>query len=90
MIYFVISIHYYFIGITGQGSSGNSCSDIYRGTAAFSAPETLFLKDAVLNTPNVIAFFSIHCYSQFMLVPNGYTTQKPSNYDHLVSILDRI
>ena len=71
----------------GPGSSNNPCSDTYHGGSAFSAPETEGLKKEVEEFGSrVFAFFSIHCYSQFMLIPYGYKITKPANYAELVSI----
>ena len=74
---------------TGDGSSGSWCHDSFHGGNAFSAPETKALKDAVANTwksQEVFAFFSLHCYSQLMLIPYGYTRVKAADYDELVRI----
>ena len=71
----------------GPGSSRNPCSDTYHGGSAFSAPETESLKKEVEKFGlRVFAFFSIHCYSQFMLIPYGYKDAKPADYNELVSI----
>ncbi|XP_045185140.2 zinc carboxypeptidase-like [Mercenaria mercenaria] len=70
----------------GPGSSSSCFSETYRGTTAFSAPETAALRDAVLATPLVKAFFSVHCYSEYMLVPYGYTSAYPGRYDHLMDV----
>ena len=72
--------------ISGSGSSSNACSDTYHGGSALSEPETKALDTAVKNTPNVVAFISLHSYSQYILLPWGYTTTKPSDYTTLVSI----
>ena len=71
----------------GPGSSNSTCSDTYNGGSAFSAPETRNLKNKVEEFGSrVFAFFSIHCYSQFMLIPYGYKEAKPADYKELVSI----
>jgi hypothetical protein len=74
---------------SGAGTSAFCSSDTYRGSAAFSAPETAALRDAAFgaDSPYIRAFFSVHCYSEFMLVPYGYTSTKPARYTHLVRFL---
>lgn len=67
----------------GSGSSGQSCSDTYRGNSALSEPETAAL-DAAIQTTNNVAFISIHSYSQYILLPWGYQSSKPSDYNTLV------
>ncbi|CAC5419667.1 CPA2 [Mytilus coruscus] len=69
----------------GTGSSGQSCSDTYRGNSALSEPETAALNDAV-QTTNTVAFISIHSYSQYILLPWGYQSSKPSDYNTLLRI----
>ena len=64
-------------GWGGPGSSGNTSSDIYRGTKAFSEPETRAIRDDVTSTPNVAMFFDVHCYSQLVLWPYGYNDTEP-------------
>ncbi|KFP04373.1 Carboxypeptidase A1 [Calypte anna] len=61
-------------GFGGSGSSGNSCSDTYRGPYANSEPEVKSIVDFVKSHGNIKAFVSIHSYSQLLLYPYGYTT----------------
>lgn len=57
----------------GPGSSGDSSSDIYRGTAPFSEPETQHIRDLVLADPTIVAAVDIHSFSQLILYPWGFT-----------------
>jgi len=57
----------------GQGSSGATWSDIYRGAAPFSEPETAAVRDFTLARDNIAAHVDIHSYSQLVLSPWGYT-----------------
>ena len=50
----------------------------FPGEEAFSAPETAALKMAIEQTQNVTAFFSIHSYSQWILLPYDYTEEMVS------------
>ncbi|MBL4591078.1 MAG: hypothetical protein JKY96_03875 [Phycisphaerales bacterium] len=57
----------------GQGSSGSTASDIYRGTSAFSEPETNAMKvHAESFGSNLVAHIDYHSYSQLILWPFGY------------------
>ncbi len=60
-------------GWGGQGSSGDTFSDVYRGTAPFSEPETQALRDYTLGIPNRAFHIDFHSYSQLVLWPWGYT-----------------
>jgi hypothetical protein len=61
------------------GSSGSPSSDTYRGTAAFSAPETARVRDwvngrVVGGRQQITAHIDWHTYSELILWPYGYTT----------------
>ncbi len=60
------------------GNSTTPSSDTYRGTAAFSEPESVVVRDWVNSIPNLGAFMDIHSYSQLVLAPQGYTTALPA------------
>jgi murein tripeptide amidase MpaA len=60
-----------------DGSSGNTSSDTYRGTAPFSEPETAGLRDYMTALGRVEGHIDFHSYSQLILSPWGYTTQLP-------------
>jgi hypothetical protein len=66
----------------GPGSSGNTQSDIYRGTAPFSEPETAALRDFILAHPEIRAHVDFHSYSQVILFPWGY------DYEYRTPTLD--
>lgn len=57
----------------GDGSSGNPSSDIYRGTAPFSEPETQAIKNYFETYKNVTINLSFHTYSKLILYPWGHT-----------------
>ncbi|MCW3130185.1 MAG: M14 family zinc carboxypeptidase [Methanophagales archaeon] len=59
-----------------QGSSGDSASNTYRGTAPFSEPETQAIRKLV-STHNFSSSISYHSYSQLVLYPWGYTKDAP-------------
>lgn len=63
----------------GPGSSGNTASDIYRGSSAFSEPETAAVRDFVRNRKNATVLLSFHTFSELILWPWGYTDDVISN-----------
>lgn len=67
----------YAAGWGGGGSSSNPCSDTYRGTAAFSEPETAAMRDFAIARPQIVAVQSYHSYSQLFMSPFGYTSSLP-------------
>ncbi|GAA2633658.1 M14 family metallopeptidase [Paractinoplanes durhamensis] len=61
------------------GSSGTASSATYRGKAAFSAPETVVLRDFVASrvvggVQQIKATMDFHTYAELILWPYGYTT----------------
>jgi len=71
----------YGVGWGGAGSSSNPCDETYRGTAAFSEPETAAMRSFTLSRPNIAVVQSYHSYSQLILSPWGYTNALPTDYD---------
>ena len=64
---------------SNNGSSGTPSNDTYRGTAAFSEPETQLLRDFVVARPYIRSMLDVHSYSQLILSPWGYTSTLPTN-----------
>jgi murein tripeptide amidase MpaA len=64
-------------GWGGSGSSGSQSSDTYRGTAAFSEPETAGLRDFVNARLNIAGHIDLHSYSQILMWPYSYTSALP-------------
>jgi len=60
-------------GFGGPGSSGQPSSDTYRGTAAYSEPETKTVTDYLARNKNIKAAIDFHSYSQLILRPWGKT-----------------
>ena len=58
-------------GCDNQGSSNDPGIDTYRGTAAFSEPESRLIKSFCMNHTFKIAL-NFHSYSNFLLYPFGY------------------
>ncbi|KAH3860114.1 hypothetical protein DPMN_023005 [Dreissena polymorpha] len=76
----------------GKAGTTTQCQgDTYPGMSAFAARETTALRNAVLgDMPNVEAFFSVHCYSELMLLPHGFNNTKPADYAHLFSVAEHM
>jgi hypothetical protein len=55
------------------GSSTTAGSDVYRGTAPFSEPETQTI-DRFLRERNIRTCFNYHTYSNLLIYPWGYTS----------------
>ncbi|MPC13951.1 Carboxypeptidase A4 [Portunus trituberculatus] len=63
----------------GVGASSNPCSEVYKGTEAFSEPETEALStemQRVSSVDDLRLMISLHSYGQVLLYPWGYTTDK--------------
>jgi hypothetical protein len=71
------------------GASDNPCSDLFAGPEPFSEPCTKIVSDYILQLNadgNLVAFFTIHNYSQMWLTPYGYDEIYPDNYDELEQV----
>ncbi len=58
-------------GWGGRGASPNPDDDTYRGTAAFSEPESKAVRDFVNARPNLKIMISYHTFSELILYPWG-------------------
>ena len=58
----------------GAGASTSQSNDTYRGTSAFSEPETRAYRDWALPRTNIAAHLDLHAYSELLLWPWGYTS----------------
>jgi len=72
-------------GYDNNGSSPNTSSDIYRGTAPFSEPESLAIRDFSAQH-HFSSLVSYHSYSQVILYPWGYTSL-PTDQEVLLNVL---
>ena len=78
----------------GQGASTDPNDDTYRGTSAFSEPETQVMRDLATSFGDkLVAHIDYHTYSQLILWPFGYAdgvqTPEPDRtfYDNLATAL---
>jgi Zinc carboxypeptidase len=60
-----------FLWASGIGTSSDSCSDVYKGPAAFSEPESRNVRWLIDNLTNVVCMIDIHSYSELLLYPWG-------------------
>ena len=62
-------------------------NDSPTGPYAFSEKESMAVKQATEALGNrMIAFFSLHSYSQLWMSPYGYTYKLPADYTEMVSL----
>ncbi|MCJ7580529.1 MAG: M14 family metallopeptidase [Candidatus Aminicenantes bacterium] len=72
-------------GYDNNGSSPSAGSETYRGTAPFSEPESLAIRD-LFSQHNFLSIISYHSYGSVILYPWGYTFQ-PTGQDALLNDL---
>jgi carboxypeptidase T len=70
-------------GYDNRGSSPEPGSDVYRGAAPFSEPETQAVRN-LFTQKSFQAMISYHSYAQVILYPWGYTTA-PTDQDLLLN-----
>ncbi|MGN6105893.1 MAG: M14 family metallopeptidase [Kofleriaceae bacterium] len=73
----------------GAGSSRRESSETYRGTTAFSEPETAALRDLALRERFAL-HVDFHAYGQLVLYPWSYTTTPAGDRHRFAAIGDRI
>lgn len=66
-------------------STKNPCDVFYSGEAAFSEPETRQLADYVLSIPDLVGYFSLHSFGQFIMLPWAH---KFEPFDHFGELLE--
>jgi hypothetical protein len=70
-------------GWGGEGSSGNTNNETYRGAGPFSEPETSAIRDYALGFGDrLVASIDFHSFSQLILWPWGYDYIDPPEPDH--------
>ncbi len=77
-------------GWGGEGSSGNTSSETYRGPSPFSEPETQVCRDFVLAHPNVAAYMDFHSYQQLIMWPFGYTAEHCDDHPEFADLGGRM
>ncbi len=77
----------YMWGLDNQGSSPDPCNETYRGTSAFSEPETQAVRDFVEQNNFTIAM-NYHSYSNLLIYPFGYSYDNPMDPDDLDTFIE--
>jgi len=72
-------------GFDDEGSSPNPESEVYRGTAAFSEPETQAVR-ALFESRDFGALITYHSYNQIIMYPWGYTADPAPDQDRMAAI----
>ena len=71
-----------------NGASKNPCAEVFQGATPFSEPETKAISDFVhARRRSFIAYFAVHSYGNFWLVPWGFTGEyKPQDFDEMMRV----
>lgn len=69
----------YSFGWGGGGASTSPSSDTYRGTEAFSEPETKAIKSYIEKQENITILLSFHTFSKLILYPWGHKYESIAN-----------
>ncbi len=72
-------------GLDNEGSSPNPESEVYRGTAAFSEPETQAVRD-FFESRDFSALITYHSFAQVIMYPWGYTAEPAPDQDRMAAI----
>jgi murein tripeptide amidase MpaA len=76
--------NYDFLWSSGIGTSASSCSDVFKGPAAFSEPETRNVRHLLDEHPFISCMMDVHSYSELVLYPwgddNNQTTDPAMNF----------
>ncbi|KAM4796006.1 carboxypeptidase B2 [Rhinophrynus dorsalis] len=79
------------IGWCGAGASSNPCHDIYCGPYPESEPEVAAVVNFLKKHKDIVkGYISIHSYSQMVLFPYSYTTEKTKDHDELLLIANKV
>ena len=66
-----VNRNYDFLWSSGIGTSASACSDVFKGTGAFSEPETRNVRSVLDANPHIVSMMDVHSYSQLVLHPWG-------------------
>ncbi|KAB7496910.1 Carboxypeptidase A5 [Armadillidium nasatum] len=70
----------------GEGTSGESCAETYRGPSAASEPETQATQAAIIDlaeNANLEVLYSLHSYSELWMYAFGWTDELPDEANEL-------
>jgi hypothetical protein len=80
----------YGIGFGGPGSSADPSRGNYRGSAAFSEPESAAIRDLAEEIEDVRAHLDVHSFGQLVLRPWGHVDTEPPAQDVLLPLSETI
>ena len=80
----------YLWGLDNSGSSPDPGSQTYRGTGAFSEPETAALRDFLEDGRSVRIALNVHTYSNLLLYPWDYEVAYTPDHETFVRLADRM
>jgi murein tripeptide amidase MpaA len=68
-----------FLWASGIGTSAQSCAEIYKGSSAFSEPETRNVRSLITAYPQIGWMVDVHSYSERIMYPWGDDESQSSN-----------
>ena len=81
-----INRNYDFLWSSGIGTSSSACSEVFKGSGAFSEPETRNVRHLLDAYPNINCMIDVHSYSELVLYPwgddNNQTTDPTMNFQN--------
>ncbi|XP_077155850.1 carboxypeptidase B2 [Ranitomeya variabilis] len=78
-------------GWCGVGASKNPCHDTYCGPFPESEPEVAAVANFIRQHKDTIkGYITMHSYSQMVLFPYSYTTEKSKDHDELLRVANRV
>lgn len=77
------------VAFGGAGSSGNPSSQVYRGAAPFSEPESEALQ-RLIESRRFAIHVDLHSYGQLILHPWSHTRERSRDHRHLSSLAVRM
>lgn len=78
------------VGFGGRGSSGNPEKNNYRGTEAFSEPESDAMRAFMEAEPNLRAHIDFHSFGQLVLYPWAFDFTVPPDAKALGALADEV
>jgi hypothetical protein len=84
-LWLLIFLNEIFINVSAGGSSNLPCDDTFHGATAFSEVEVKAMADFFDTIADRAVFFlSVHSYSQYILLPYGFSNERYPDYDEYV------
>ena len=71
--------------VSAVGVSTDPCSNTYCGNRPYSEIEAQRVAEYIEGMADIQVYYTLHSHGQLWMAPWGYTTDRPENYDALVS-----